>query len=212
MKVIRIPKFSRIKPLAKLLSIDTETIMRDIIFKHRRSFFLHERGLWFQFKSIQDIIIPFQTAKLYAESVLPEIRQAGASKGVIVEEAEVIQAPALSPNRIPVVALLGHFDHGKTTLLDTLAKSKITSTEVGGITQVVRTRYLDLGRNHLSTTSAPLTVPASLPVTFVDTPGQDIFYRMRNYGAMVADAAVLVVAVDEGVIYILFFHTLFLCY
>lgn len=80
--------------------------------------------------------------------------------------------------------MLGHFNHGKTTLLDSLAGTNFVSLEKHAITQIIRTRTVEIGGR---------------PVTIVDTPGQDIFYRMRNYGAAVADFVVLVVAVDDGI-------------
>lgn len=80
--------------------------------------------------------------------------------------------------------MLGHFNHGKTTLLDNLAGTNFVSIEKHGITQIIRTRTVGID---------------SVPVTIVDTPGQDIFYRMRNYGASVADLVVLVVALDDGI-------------
>lgn len=93
--------------------------------------------------------------------------------------------PSIYPRRAPIVALMGHVDHGKTTLLDALRKSNITKTEVGGITQ------------RISSFSTPVTKDHS--ITFIDTPGHAAFARMRKRGAHITDIAVLVVAADEGV-------------
>ncbi|MCD6085409.1 translation initiation factor IF-2 [bacterium] len=85
--------------------------------------------------------------------------------------------------RPPVVVILGHVDHGKTTLLDTIRKTKITEEEAGGITQTI---------------GAYEIVHQGKKITFIDTPGHQAFKKMRAFGAKVADVAVLIVAADEG--------------
>jgi len=89
-----------------------------------------------------------------------------------------------SNKRPPIVAVLGHVDHGKTSLLDYIRKSKIVDREAGGITQ-------GIGAYQIETSSTK--------ITFIDTPGHEAFSKMRSRGAVVADIAILVVAADDSV-------------
>lgn len=85
--------------------------------------------------------------------------------------------------RTPIVTVLGHVDHGKTTLLDTIRGTKIASREAGGITQ---------------STLATKVVTKEGTITFIDTPGHAVFAQMRSRGAKVADIALLIVSADDG--------------
>lgn len=94
------------------------------------------------------------------------------------------ESDALLTSRPPIVTILGHVDHGKTTLLDTIRKTSVATGESGGITQHI---------------SAYQTKKRGKMITFIDTPGHEAFSAMRERGVSIADIAILVVAADDGV-------------
>jgi len=170
-KVIRIAGSITVDELAQALGLSVTTLIGEL-FKNGIVATINQR-------------LDFETAEIMIQELgLKGVRLERKNTAAKLSEEGRRELSKDAVPRPPVVAVMGHVDHGKTTLLDNLLKKKTVETEAGGITQHISAYQLEHeGRK----------------ITFLDTPGHEAFAAIRQHGAMLTDIVVIVVAADDGV-------------
>ncbi|WP_456437917.1 translation initiation factor IF-2 [Desulfurobacterium sp.] len=176
-KTVIVPEVISVRELAEKMGEDPNKLIADLISLGK-------------FVTINQAI-DFETVSKLVEKYGKVAKLEGAEEEEAVLEAELEETedkPEDLKPRPPVVTVMGHVDHGKTTLLDYIRNTKVAEREAGGITQHIGASIVEVD-----------TTEGKKRITFLDTPGHEAFTAMRARGAQVTDIAVLVVAADDGV-------------
>jgi len=193
LKKIALPAVINVGDLAKLLEVPVTDLIKELL-KAGISATLNQE-------------ISFDEAALVALSFGYEAEKEKGKVEEIVTTKDLLskEKPENLEVRPPIVTVMGHVDHGKTSLLDAIRKSSVVKGEAGGITQHIGAYQVAVpaGRQEKKGPTSPATKPelrgVNKKITFLDTPGHEAFVAMRARGAQVTDIVVLVVAADDGI-------------
>jgi len=178
-RAIELPRILTVKELGEFLGLPAVEVIKELM-KNGVMAAINQ-SIDFETAAIVAHDLGFEpTEQQRHEPAAEETAETAERTRPVIEEAE----GALLQPRPPVVAVLGHVDHGKTSLLDAVRSTTVTDREAGGITQHIGAYQVRVNDH---------------PITFIDTPGHEAFTAMRARGAQVTDVAVLVVAADDGI-------------